>query len=81
LRLALPEQAGADEPRDGQHENQRYWCDLSRPHGETSGDPTDSAPSHRQRHGAVDGWTPSPASSPPDAGRDVLAVPEGRIDR
>jgi hypothetical protein len=31
-RLALPEQAGANEARDGQHENQRYRCDLSRPH-------------------------------------------------
>ena len=25
--------AGDDEPRNGQRKKQRYWCDLSRPHG------------------------------------------------
>jgi hypothetical protein len=35
-RVSLAEEAGAVVPRKTQCEDQRHWCDLSRPHAPTS---------------------------------------------
>jgi hypothetical protein len=33
-RISLDEEAGEEEARNRQRENQRYWCDVSGSHGE-----------------------------------------------
>src|SRR4051812_32867170 len=34
-RVPLTEEAGADQTRNGQRQDQRYWCDLAQPHALT----------------------------------------------
>jgi hypothetical protein len=43
-RLTLAEQAGPEESRNDQPEDQRHWCDLPRPHASTPGRERDQFP-------------------------------------